>query len=673
MSRIQLAICYVFLTAGLLIALCSAAHRVQADRDYTRVIVLLDWHALNALPPAGDVSQLSVSGLSAELLDPGTVELISSFPGAQVCYGEETIGTLLAQGIIQRAWLTTGGPAFVVVDERFAGDIASGASRHGYLYENSAGTDGRLMFIAPDLPEEDLMLVPVAWLRGIVSALKEAGVHVVLRPGGSEYMGEGGIRRTLDFCEDQRLMLFQGPTVLGYPGQLKLVAGLLKGRNQQFGWVEFDEQDGGAQLAAQLAPGVVRVHSIPPEEMVNYASDTATARYVRAVRERGIRCLYVRPFIRGAAADSNIDLGYRDELARYNHDYFYGLKTALGDAGFEITRTILPPGDRAAWLGMVQPLTLTLAVGAVGILLFAMWLPGWPRWVWWLFIALAAVKGIAAVFMPMVETAVLLAAALFFPLWGLWWAMILYQRLTARIGCAMLCPRRIFIAMLALVVASLASIAGGLLIHGAMWDAATMIKVGQFRGVTLALAIPVLVFAAYAWQAETLQDAYDTVRGALQDYWQRFIQLWQSPIRYGDVAFIMIALGAVAIVLLRSGNDSPLEILSVETWFRGSLEDWFAVRPRTKELIGHPLLVLFLLSIPWRTRLSLLFGLGALLGQVSILNTFCHLHTPLMVTVTRVLLGLGLGLATGLVWGVVVVIVGRLWGFVRSRFSPESS
>ncbi|MEJ1993294.1 MAG: HupE/UreJ family protein, partial [Maritimibacter sp.] len=93
---------------GLLIALCSAAHRVQADRAYNEVVVLLDWHALNALPPAGEIGQRSVSALSAKSLSPDTLELISSIPGAQVCYGEETIGTLLDQGIIQRAWLTTG-------------------------------------------------------------------------------------------------------------------------------------------------------------------------------------------------------------------------------------------------------------------------------------------------------------------------------------------------------------------------------------------------------------------------------------------------------------------------------------------------------------------------------------------------------------------------------------
>ncbi len=193
-----------------------------------------------------------------------------------------------------------------------------------------------------------------------------------------------------------------------------------------------------------------------------------------------------------------------------------------------------------------------------------------------------------------------------------------------------------------------------------------MLKVGQFRGVTPALALPILLLAGYAWQAETLQDAFDRATLRLLPYWQRFMALWTAPIRYGDVAFIMIALGAVGVVLLRSGNDSPLEVLSVESWFRGSLEQLFTVRPRTKELLGHPLLVVFLLSLAWRNRLALLFGLAALLGQVSILNTFCHLHTPLLLTLQRVGAGTGAGPGQRRVWGAVVLLGNWVWGRLRA-------
>jgi hypothetical protein len=260
-----------------------------------------------------------------------------------------------------------------------------------------------------------------------------------------------------------------------------------------------------------------------------------------------------------------------------------------------------------------------------------------------------------------------LEAAVVFPLLGFWVALTLYQRLGH--DRPAWCPRRWLAALAALLIASLTSAAGGLLIHGTLWSANTILHVGQFRGVTIALALPVLVFAAYAWQAESLHNAWDRVGLRLTDYWQRFSGLWQAPIRYGDVAFILIALGALGIVLLRSGNEGGLPVLDSETLLRGALEQTLVVRPRTKELIGHPLLVLFLLSLPWRNRLTLLLGLAALLGQVSILNTFCHLHTPLAVTLQRV----GYGLTIGLVTGAVVGAVAQAGAWVIERLRAKLS
>jgi hypothetical protein len=272
---------------------------------------------------------------------------------------------------------------------------------------------------------------------------------------------------------------------------------------------------------------------------------------------------------------------------------------------------------------------------------------------------------VGAIRLNMLYTPALLLCALAFPLLGFWLALWLYQRVVQ--DDAPWSPRRLLLALAALLVASVSSALGGLLIHGGMWDAATMLKVGQFRGVTPALAIPIVLFAAYAWQAESLQAAFDRASLRLMPYWQRFMALWTAPIRYGDVAFIMIALGAIGIVLLRSGNDSPLEVLSVESWFRGNLEHVFSVRPRTKELLGHPLLVVFLLSLVWRNRLALLFGLAALLGQVSILNTFCHLHTPLLLTAQRVALGIGLGLINGAIWGALLLLGNWVWEKLRGK------
>jgi len=83
--------------------------------------------------------------------------------------------------------------------------------------------------------------------------------------------------------------------------------------------------------------------------------------------------------------------------------------------------------------------------------------------------------------------------------------------------------------------------------------------------------------------------------------------------------------------------------------FRTILDKVMMVRPRTKEfLIGHPALFLgigFLLKRRREWGLCLV-ALG-MLGQVSLLNTFCHIHTPLSMSLMRAANGLVLGLIIG--------------------------
>ncbi|MEZ5337943.1 MAG: DUF5693 family protein [bacterium] len=665
------------LVVPLLFAVYQCYQRVVTDRSYREVAVLVDWQELASLPDAsgGSISYPEDSEQPWQLL--------KALPGAQLCYGEETVGSLLDSGIFAPAELATGAPTFEVTDERYSADIARGASRHGYPYRRVARFASgyeNLVVQFPAMPEEDLRLLPVAWFESVREAAALHDVSLILRPGGSEFLGDHGLQETMGFIANQPLVLFQGPTVLGYPGRLDEVADAIRRNGQTFCWVEFDEQDGGGGLAQRMTDSdgqihLARLHSIPPEEMDNYDIAGAVARYMRAVDERSMRVLYVRPFIRGKQlnAGSAGDTGYVQRLVELNRRYFNTLATELADSGFSISAQ--PKMLQAAKRSMPAPVLpgIMLGMAALGILQLLVLL-AFPR------ISKNAVSG----FLPLLSAAILgallsvpgtgflkdlllLGLAIAFPVAGFWLAMHVNMYLTTRLICKRFCPRRIFIAMLSLAVASLFSMAGGIIIHGALAGSEGILKLAEFRGVTLAMAVPVLLFAAWAWQAETLADAWLAAENRLVGYWQRFSTLWQSPIRYGDVAFILIAMGIIGVVLLRSGNDSLLGVLSFESLFREVLEQSFGVRPRTKELLGHPLLMLFLLSIAWRTRVSVMLGIGALLGQISILNTFCHLHTPLELTITRVLLGLALGAVTGLVWCVLAIVVGNIWSWWLMR------
>jgi peptidoglycan/LPS O-acetylase OafA/YrhL len=94
----------------------------------------------------------------------------------------------------------------------------------------------------------------------------------------------------------------------------------------------------------------------------------------------------------------------------------------------------------------------------------------------------------------------------------------------------------------------------------------------------------------------------------------------------------------------------------MEMKIRSLLDRTLPVRPRTKEfLIGHPAFVLALaLWFRGRRRWAAPLLVVGVVGQVSMLNTFCHVHTPLYLSLVRVVTGLALGAALG--WAAFRVI-----------------
>jgi hypothetical protein len=112
----------------------------------------------------------------------------------------------------------------------------------------------------------------------------------------------------------------------------------------------------------------------------------------------------------------------------------------------------------------------------------------------------------------------------------------------------------------------------------------------------------------------------------------------------------VVGLVVLALLVARSGNDSGVGVSDLELRLR-SLLDRFLVRPRTKEfLIGHPALwcALFLASAGWRGGWLIPVLLVGAIGQVGMVNSFCHLHTPIALTLERTWNGLWMGSLLGL-------------------------
>ena len=192
------------------------------------------------------------------------------------------------------------------------------------------------------------------------------------------------------------------------------------------------------------------------------------------------------------------------------------------------------------------------------------------------------------------------------------------------------------------------SLLGGLWVSALMSTRTYLLDCAIFAGVKISLLFP-MAFGC-------LLLLWNLRKPLLQTGWKGWLGL----------AFAGAVLGAAALVLAARSGDIAGGISQLETNFRNFLEYTLYVRPRTKEmLVAVPCIPVFL----WACRrkfapLQLLCGAGALLECVSVTNTFCHAVAPLLVSVMRTLLGVGIGLLPGIL---AVLILEGLFRLKKNR------
>jgi len=112
-------------------------------------------------------------------------------------------------------------------------------------------------------------------------------------------------------------------------------------------------------------------------------------------------------------------------------------------------------------------------------------------------------------------------------------------------------------------------------------------------------------------------------------------------------------LGFVAWVFIgRSGHTEGVPVPDIEMKLRLFLERAMYARPREKEfMIGHP--AFYLAAYAAYKKLPnmfyLVFVLLATIGQASLVQTFAHMRTPIIMSYIRAFDGLALGIILGII------------------------
>jgi Family of unknown function (DUF5693) len=362
--------------------------------------------------------------------------------------------------------------------------------------------------------------------------------------------------------------------------------------------IEFTPQKGLDQLIVGK-PGI-RLFSISAAWQDLLTPPEVSSKFVLAARERSHKLLYVRPF--KTVADTQ--------------GFLSTVKTGLNKWGISVGTPVAAayePSTLLRWLCIVGPLAALALIGLsypltrLGLIMAALGL----------LIALGLNGG-----QPFPGFA--LVAAISFPALGL----VMRRHSTWD-----------------WYVATGFSLVGVLFVSALGANRDSMLGLDPFKGVGLTLLFPLLLVSLSFLPR--------------QDIRKTAAQIYAAPLKLGDVLVMLIVAGAVALVYLRRGNTTGAGVSDGEAKVREALQDSI-IRPRFKEVLGHPLLLLGLSGV-LPGYFTLLLLLGGVVGQSSILNTFSHFHTPLLISFQRAFIGLGAGLLLGYVSLYVVQLVLRLW------------
>ena len=407
-------------------------------------------------------------------------------------------------------------------------------------------------------------------------------------------------------------LLFNDKEIPGYPQKNRTVADLLKDDKGNtvvpVATIEFSDQKGLNQLGVLLNKDVIRLHTISNGEMGNLTPDSALDRWMLAARERNMRSLLVRFF----------DITTPGANLQGNLNYVASIQTGLIESGFTLDQPYEKPASIPAST-ILMAMVGTAVIAGVMLILLEMRLPK---------LSLLALIGGIAIWLALLLVNPTMAKKM----------MALLSVITfPTLSCLLIMKpeaRSIGKSVVALLKLCAISYIGAVLMVGLLADILFMLKLDQFIGVKLAHVVPIVAvpFILYIWNEEKpLTFVKQLLEKALDYKW--------------TMLGVLVAVAGV-IYLSRTGN-SGAELSAAESMMRTFLNDVMGVRPRSKEfLIGYPFtLLLFWLGA---SRKNWLLTIPAIIGQVSLVNTYAHIHTALIMSMQRSFNGLVLGIAVGL-------------------------
>ncbi|ACL70390.1 DUF5693 family protein [Halothermothrix orenii] len=624
---------FVFLAVIVIITLISSGERYRVERNNTGVDLIIDYKSLQSLVDIREsegiqfFNELKSAGLNGVAVYENNVETLITEGKAHLLTGEDIDRLKFVTGnvtpvieYIGKNYDLKGGAVLISDDNGVIDKLKTLAGDWKERYNTSYNKiNGQAVIYFPDWKDSYLNL-SVGFDRNMVSVLEGMNLKVIPRVSNNL-----PLEKSIPAWLNPDYIIFEGQEVTGYPGDLDNTVSFMQEENIKFGMIEpfIAYQKGAVDLAHRLNYDVIRVHSIQQEEMAKYSLNKVVNRYLRAVRERNVRILYLKPVIKESVPEK--------DLLQVNRLFIKTLSAKLVKSGYQ-------PGKATPFnhFKTSRPLLILTGIGVIlGFILLLTYL--FPH----LDIKLILYSGIIMVGGDLILTFLLpetlfrqllaLGASIVFPV------LAVISQLLAGDSSQNLMVRYVKTTCITLI--------GALFVVTSLARTSFLLKVDQFRGVKISFLLPLLIIVYYYIR--------EYIYGDKKLNWMTEIaNIMDKNIKVKHIFYTgLLVLGGL-VYIGRTGNYPFLPVPPWELILRERLEKLLYVRPRFKEfLIGHPFLYLglFLKNRVKPGVMYLIIVVLASIGQVTVINTFGHTHTPLIISLIRVVHGLWLGLLIGII------------------------
>ena len=424
-----------------------------------------------------------------------------------------------------------------------------------------------------------------------------------------------------------------GDAAIGYP-DMRPLAALLAEHSVSVAQVEFSRQLGATQLNWLAFPNIIPLHSVTNRELVarRINRQTLHERLVRAAVERSVRILILRPAFSGNVESS---------------------LTSFGQEVESLARTLEARGLRMDWPRQLfqegrTPWRMNFISALAASMIFVLSMIRYVKRLYGMEKNSATVTDITLFALLSCVTA--LAA----------WQAPSIARLLGAFTAVFVVTEASLLALddakprlMALLDSILFALVGGLAISALFSQPVYMFRLMSFSGVRMTLLLPPLLVIFHDLRRRIHPES--------------LTQILSRPPIWGELLLGLSAFSLLVLILYRS--DNVQFIPGIEARVRESLEHLLVARPRTREVfIGYPSILLYYFALNnglW-SRYRELLRVGAVLGLSSVVNSFCHYHTPLLFILLRQFNGLWSGLLVGILAVTALkFILLPLWGKVK--------